>query len=256
MRSDMAKVIVENPRRFESECRKGRLGPLTELPAKLGLRRYARERGGWKRLNENLSPLRRYMERQVGRRWDDVYSEICANLRPTSTVQQHVRDHVPDLVDLGGPQRRWWRHDLFVDGKGYLRRRPPQKRTAKRPSERTVVAVSAMAELHRLGGIWFWVDLATLPAAEFRAVRRPVDLPVQIKGERRTRRVEVVVHQLITPAVQDIVTGRLVAAGPETDTVEGWKRFNREHPRRVYAVAKRQLCKRELRRFGLSNVEP
>ena len=51
-----------------------------------------------KSLNENLAPLRRYLERQVNRPWNKVWSEISENLSAASTVQQHVRDHIGDFV--------------------------------------------------------------------------------------------------------------------------------------------------------------
>ena len=98
MRSDMAKVIVERPRRVERATAKGRAVAAEDLPAQEGMRaRHVRNWGG-KVLNENLAPLRRYLERQVGRPWNTVYAEICANLRPASAVQQHVRDHLQHFV--------------------------------------------------------------------------------------------------------------------------------------------------------------
>lgn len=48
--------------------------------------RQAKEAGGSKVLNENLTPLRRYLERQVGRPWNKVYSEIAVGLKVTSTA--------------------------------------------------------------------------------------------------------------------------------------------------------------------------
>ena len=29
-----------------------------------------------------------------------MWSEVCANLKPTSTVQRHVRDHIGDFVAI------------------------------------------------------------------------------------------------------------------------------------------------------------
>lgn len=52
-----------------------------------------------KQLNENLAPLKKYLRRQVGRPWNKVYQDISRGLRPTSAVQQHVRDHVWDYVE-------------------------------------------------------------------------------------------------------------------------------------------------------------
>ena len=61
MREDMAKVIVTRPRILDSATRRGRFIPPEVLPKKIGLRRHARERGGYKMLNENLSPLQRFL---------------------------------------------------------------------------------------------------------------------------------------------------------------------------------------------------
>ena len=100
MRKDMNKVIVERPRRNRYVTRKRREVDHDLLPSKEGMRAPHVRNWGGKELNENLSPLRRFIESRVGRRWDKVYSEICENLRADNTVQQHVRDHVEDFVAI------------------------------------------------------------------------------------------------------------------------------------------------------------
>lgn len=101
MRDDFAKVLVERPRLFGGKLRKGRaLREGQPLPAKLGLKRGARERGGYKMLNENLAPLRRFLEKQVGRPWNAVHSEMRARIKPGNTVQEHILTHVPDILHL------------------------------------------------------------------------------------------------------------------------------------------------------------
>jgi hypothetical protein len=109
----MAKVIVERSRHGgdggKSRPRKGwyKNTALEDRPTKEGMKRPY----GWgKELNENLEPLKRYLRSHVGRSWNDVYSEISQNLRPTNAVQQHVRDHVRWEVEL---------HARIVDGKVY-----------------------------------------------------------------------------------------------------------------------------------------
>src|SRR5262249_25737995 len=57
-----------------------------------------RWRNNRKSLNENLSPLYRFIQRQVGRPWDDVFSEICEHISVNSTVQNAVRAHIDDFV--------------------------------------------------------------------------------------------------------------------------------------------------------------
>jgi hypothetical protein len=110
MRDDMARVIVERPRIPAHKARKGRRRDLEDLPSHEGVRRAAELSGDRKMLNENLKPLRRYLDKQVGRPWDKVYSEIAAHLRVDSIVQQHVRDHLKDFVAVK-PRRginSWW----------------------------------------------------------------------------------------------------------------------------------------------------
>ncbi len=112
MRSDMAKVIVERPR-FGSRLRgtpKGYRRALQRLgeegtPRREGMKR--RHRGNTKMLNEHLGPLRRYLDAQVGRPWDKVFSEICSHIDRASAVQDHVRDHVADYVVT---------HVVLIDG--------------------------------------------------------------------------------------------------------------------------------------------
>src|ERR1700733_10559155 len=98
MREDMAQVIVERPRIKPYNHRKGRSPDLENLPDHEGMRRGRALRGDRKQLNENLAPLRRYLEKQISRPWDKIYSEIAAHLRIDSAVQQHVRDHLCDFV--------------------------------------------------------------------------------------------------------------------------------------------------------------
>lgn len=92
----MAKVIVERPRLGGKYSRPGRSPrSMEDLPRKESMKKKHKDR---KTLNENLNPLKRFLKSQVGRPWDDVYSDICENLKVTNTVQQHVRDHIKDFV--------------------------------------------------------------------------------------------------------------------------------------------------------------
>lgn len=109
MRKDMFELIIERPR-YDS-CRgagKGRYASrmkadLEAAPLKEGMK----YRGRTRDLNENLAPLRRFLERRVGRPWDAVWSEIRASLSPNSAVQKHVFDHVLQFVE---------RNPILIDG--------------------------------------------------------------------------------------------------------------------------------------------
>lgn len=186
MREDMARVIVERPRiggesgrKNRAGALKGRAGLLEDLPKQEGMGRPHVLSGDYKSLNENLSPLRRYLERQVGRPWNKVYSEISRHLRADNTVQQHVRDHIADFVAVK-PRRRsgpffaagfrgaLWFQPLYVDPKdGLLKRtdRLPEARALRRarkepPAPPDRIALTPERELRRIDGLWFEVTFA------------------------------------------------------------------------------------------------
>jgi len=146
MRDDMHRVIINRSRKLESSARKGRARKLDELPATQGLLRGARERGGDKSFRDHLKPLRRYLEKQVGRPWNKVFSEVMTGRRFDSTIHRHLVTHIEDFVAIkprrraitfgrktARPERReyLWAQPFYVDERdGIL------KRTDKLPEEK------------------------------------------------------------------------------------------------------------------------
>ncbi|MBN9529849.1 MAG: hypothetical protein J0H82_26815 [Alphaproteobacteria bacterium] len=273
MRHDMSQVLVERPRYGGIWTRKGRAVPFDQLPSKQGMQRPYLERGAYKDLNENLRPLRRFLERQVGRLWNDVYSEIARNLRVTSTVQQHVRDHVPNFVRIKGHGGRagrlgvgdpWpWYEPLYVDPvDGILKRTGdlPEIRAVRRLRKemhrrrRPLESIDVGdRQLRKIEGIWYEVTFADLPQPEYRAYLILEEIPRSIYFDSEVRLIERVVRRLVTPGCFDVVTGEAVLAGPVTDDEPSRKRYLADNPPRRYAIAKRQLSARELRHHRISN---
>jgi hypothetical protein len=274
MRDDMAKVLVERPRIKAFKARKGRRQNLDDLPAHEGMRRGHAWRGDRKELNENLAPLRRYLGSQVGRPWSKVYSEIAEHLRVDSTVQQHVRGHLRDFVAIT-PRRninnRWssfrgsiWWQEFYVDPRTDLLCRTdrlPEERARRRardnrpslPVER--VALGENRELRLIEGLWYKVQLASLPEPIYRASRETLRLPlVSYIRDGRSFEAEMDVRRLISPPVRDVITGHMIAVGPLIDNPEKWADYRRAQPERRYAVDKRMLSHRELRQQGVSNA--
>ena len=103
MREDMYELLLERPRggRRIRHVRK-RLSPLRMDEAEAAPKRVSVGRGVTKTkwLNENLAPLRRYLESRLGEPWDQVYSEIRRHVRFDSAVQLHVLQHLRWDVDL------------------------------------------------------------------------------------------------------------------------------------------------------------
>jgi hypothetical protein len=253
MRGDMPKVIVERPRGGRGKLRRDKTVRDDDAAlSKVGMKRDALLRGGSKTLNENLAPLRRYLEAQVDRPWRKVWSEICENLKSTNTVQQHVRDHIPDFVAIKTSVRdgEIWVHErwapvrlkdshirLFVDpASGLLRRNKHWRSWAER--RRVVAAAEAKAreawmrvvsekvQLHLHRDCWWEVTLATVPTS--------VEVVKAAAGG--TRRVA------FERPVDDVL---LRKAGTAQARLSRYGRAG------VYAAAKRQLTTKEMRALGL-----
>lgn len=100
MRKDMFEIIIERPRYGRRSSGKGRYAIKRRTnPEVLPTKEPMWYRGKTKSLNENLAPLRRFLERRVGRPWDSVWSELREFLSPKSAVQKHVFDHVLQYVE-------------------------------------------------------------------------------------------------------------------------------------------------------------
>lgn len=198
MRADMFKVIVERPRHrvdyyrnLPNEYRSAKRFKIDECDdvsdefcgVKLPMRS---KRVGWlgKELNENLNPLRRFLNKQIGRPWNDVYSEICDGLDTGSTVKQHVRQHISDFVstktfyndngDLRCATRWGIKHylynDLYVDPDGILRGRDTPKvnnykvyrKTRAAEKDRIEREVDNLHSYVKFNDLWFFVTYEPL----------------------------------------------------------------------------------------------
>lgn len=120
MRKDFNKVLTEDPRRgsdrkfreyrhakgndvFDDQFFGGKESMMTR-------RRIAK--GERKRFGDLLGPLRGWVRKQVGRKWNDVYSEVCEHFDRRSQIKDHVHVHIlRDFVDT---------KVKLIDGKVYV----------------------------------------------------------------------------------------------------------------------------------------
>src|SRR4051794_30559395 len=110
MRPDMAKVLVERPRNRHhfshwGKCRGRQRLPIEEWTSREGMKH--RWCGGTKSFSDLLGPLRRFLRSQVGRPWDKIFSEICAELPGQFPVREHFLRHVEQFVVM---------HAVLIDG--------------------------------------------------------------------------------------------------------------------------------------------
>ena len=201
MREDMFKVIVERPRSGRSWASKSKLryDKYEERSRVSGHRLVMENDGNTKHLNENLAPLKRYLQKQIGRRWDDVFSEICARLDTGSTVKMHVREHLDDFIlrkvrrevdgtlwatgRWGSPEKliESWT-ELYVDpsdgviketrklcGKMDVSFRKPRLSFSQwlGPKKQLPLQKLSATTWHmRLKGIWYFIELSAAPLNE------------------------------------------------------------------------------------------
>lgn len=259
MRDDMDKVIVERPRggRSWARARRKKLDKLVGDEAglaKIGLKRAVKLTGNFKSLNENLSPLLRYLESQINRPWDKVWSEICKNLKPDNTVQQHVRDHVPDFVahctrlidgEIWAQHRRFGSLKplketfvrLYVDPRTGILRRNPHWKTYRmmRVAEAQAREIELAKRMRKAGprkqyhllndSAWWEITLAPIPTS--------------------LQEVEFSWGKRIVPFERE-VRDSVISAG--LSTLSSAELYDQ---RGVYAVSKRQLSGKEMRDLGL-----
>ncbi len=132
-------------------------------------------------------------------------------------------------------------------GRARVRRNSPS-------GEQDRVRLADNLELRKIAGHWYEITLGRLPEPDYCPVARSLKQPSRpYAATSSVRIVEVVVRQLVTPAVRDVVTGKPVLSGPEIDDQEAWRRYRADNPDRCYAIGKRQLSRRELRHHHLKN---
>lgn len=79
---------------------------------------------GGRQFADRLAPLERWLERNLGRGWNNVYREFCARFDRRTMKGWHLDEH---LLALVGKDRHLWRASFIVDDRGILRRRPHQR---------------------------------------------------------------------------------------------------------------------------------
>jgi len=243
----MHKVIVERARPG-SRYHFGKGDPLRklsseELPARESMKRRHADR---RHFNENLKPLQRWLERQVGRPWDKVYSEACEVIRPTSTVKNHIKIHLLQFVDRnvtlidGVPHSMgpWWGtgfaelrdREIYIDPESGLLRCHRRRQSARRPALPEVARVIREEPIH---GFIDTKELKLSLAADERGVRRW--LYRKLRG--------------LWSLVEEYELHRLDTAGrPKTQV-----RVVPYDPARHVRIRSRQLNHRELRELDLRN---
>lgn len=180
-----------------------------------------------KTFGDRLTPLYRWLKKQVGRCWDDVYSELCRKADSRTIRGWHLRQHVDMWVSIKLEEPFWkWKPFYVEDGILTKREDPPRRKPERDPN---VWRTSESLELRKIEGVWYEIGLA--PTSE-----------AQERGD-----------------TQDKVTKKLIFI-PYLNTTKpfgalyphglyGWGRGRDNVP--LYACSKKQLNKKEKKKYGL-----
>ena len=116
-----------------------------------------------KYLSDHLGPLRRFLRSQVGQPWNDVYSQLCQRLDPSTMAGQHVIDHVWGYVE---------RHVEIIDGgfyskpyQGYRIRLDANHRDRFyiHPETGILCAAEKLPRKQKLNEIWYLITFEDFP---------------------------------------------------------------------------------------------
>ncbi len=257
MREDMAKVIVERPRNGGHGRERKLYKNLEDAPLMEGVKqRYTSK----KQLNENLSPLYRWLNSQVGRNWNKVHSELRERIDVRSAVQQHIWQHAQQYVKKGVMYvgnvphaiARFSSHftplhagELFICPKTGILKRNGQKVARRRytkpgPDPETFKRVKTNLAFTKVDGVWYQLTLTKLPT-EIKKQVVPLSTYTQYYVE----------------ASHDIFLGKTLSltirrhwrtADFLADSDDAQKAYG---DGRVYCSKKKQLSTRELLKAGL-----
>lgn len=237
----MHKVIAERPRREFGYARNGARANLPDelLPKSEGIKR---PHLGRKMQTALLGPLHRWLRSQVGRPWNDVYSEACSVIKPNSVARMRLKTQLLEFVQ---------RHTFMRDGKVWCYfsdcctawEMPVTKLTGRRSWFYVHPEKGSLCEapLNRRRPLfrdkeakeraltWHWLNETTLLR--------------QFNGCWFECRMETI------PEYCD----RLPFDYAERKTLNWYRDAKSIYGRYVYCAAKRQLSRQELRKLGLSN---
>lgn len=261
MRTDMAQLLVETPRRhagefFKTHRRKANHDP-ESAPTKQGMRKPYVER---KEFGEYFAPLKGFLRKNVGRPWDKVFSELSQSLHGGGTVIDHTKMHL--LRDFVILKPHWvngkahtpppWYHDgpreirkgaFYVDQQGILRTGKRVDPRYRRPKPgHGIIRINEQSGFIKIEGFWYRVWLRPIPLATKAQVLYDIVLKKRIHCRVQQRfRWQKIVAETVEPEVYE---WRLEGS-------HGLYELKDFYGAEQYAYRKEQISSRTIRREGL-----
>lgn len=262
MREDMHQVVFGNRRVGNTPLKPGRSPRDPDMQAsREGMRRpYVVNFGiRCKETRFNYAPVHRYLDSQLGKDWDTVYSDICRIFDARKPANRHVLEHlrgrvqIRDLEVVDGavmemsryagwyPVSGWFVHPVSRTlqksaASGYRKQLREREAADKAKALAQVIAVSKTHSLMQQEGTWFMVEYAPVTAPHRFMTQRYMLDPVTHKWAEML--IEAIDRETICI---DMLTGD-----------EFTPEFMKNNPERTYyAKAKHQASHRDMRRHNV-----
>jgi len=128
----------------------------------------------YKNFDDKLGAVHRWVKKQVGKKWDDVYSELSKRFDRRTVAGNHViEDHILNSITVSifhkdhnykYPQK----DHIYVDEDGILRNKGTGKRRNNPDyvSERELVKWKGDNRIHRTGDQFFWMVPVNTPLSQ------------------------------------------------------------------------------------------
>lgn len=166
MRPDFKEVLITRPRSGGHGSRKTQLRPKKDfehLPEQEGIRRPYNKGWNRKEFTDHISPLKRWLRKQVGRPWNKIWSEICQVVDARDIIGKHLLDHVKGEVQTDQVIPRFsYERPLYVDKKGFLRQRKEKWKGVYKPPPPDRVEIDGIV-YQKIGKNWFKVVTKITP---------------------------------------------------------------------------------------------
>jgi hypothetical protein len=178
MRWDMYRVVIERPRfGHANRSRKwgGRVDELYEGPKFVSSARRRQYGYESKELSDLINPLIRFLHKQIGRPWNNVYSELKKAV-PKGLHADHIWSHVKSAVQIHCWEEdgavwylpRYSRRPCEVDGlyvhprTGFLRLKPERSRQPipTRAASIRRIDLSKTSIYRNIDGLWYYLEFA------------------------------------------------------------------------------------------------
>lgn len=259
MRPDFHKVLCERPRHkpfnADKRHRKDNLD-YEDMPTKENMKINHIRGWGGKELTDHIAPLYRYLNYQVGRKWDDVYSEIRKTIvgKNPNAVKGHILQHIFGFggVELhsypignkrysnngyyhSGP-RELNNDQLYVDDEGVVRKYKNNKKKVnyvqaiKEKWMKTARHLPNGNQARKINGLWFEIILSPI-----------------LESQILTSWSEPNKYTLTRYATHTVLSNDVLGIRGEV------KDFERIYKAKVYASAKHAMSSKDLKKYELEN---